>query len=214
MRLRPLRFPERLPAAGHLAGFLSASFLIEAGFRAFGGLSSGGTFASSVPAEMIEGLVPEGILPSIVLAAILEELFYRGLLFEGIRRFKGVPWAIGLSAALFAVAHAGFNHAVAAGLLGLYLGMLRASRGLMLPLIAHAANNALAWTMASSGIVPWAGLEGSFRSVLAAVFAGLALGLIGISLATLRQEIRSPTFPEKGPRGGLQRIPRQDENPG
>jgi membrane protease YdiL (CAAX protease family) len=84
-----------------------------------------------------------------VWAPLVEELVFRGLVFGWlIGRFPGWLAVIG-SALLFGLAHVEPVHAVLAGVLGLWLGMLRLKSGSIWPSIfAHMANNsAFVWAM-------------------------------------------------------------------
>lgn len=139
---------------------------------------------------------PEGLTESAlalvrgaILPATLEELFFRGLVFEGVRRLKGDTTALLVSAGLFGLAHPGLAHSAAAGLLGLYLGILRLHWGLALPIAAHALNNALALRFGPAGTSG----ENLRENALTDPWLWLALGLVGSSIAALRQEMRSKT---------------------
>ncbi len=200
----------RFAAAGHLVGFLSASFLIDRLWRAAGIA----TRAGHSPLEAVPGmplplplpfsppfplpLPPEGaggwviaLVQGAIVPAMLEELFFRGLIFELVRRAKGEIAAIGVSAGLFALVHPGMAHTAAAGLLGLYLGTLRARWGLALPLVAHALNNALALFADAARTGGGPALDPGFGSGLADPWLWLAIGLVGNSAAVLRQEMRN-----------------------
>lgn len=235
MNSPPRAHGRRIAAAGHIAGFLSASFLIERLWQASGlatrmgrspldavvGLPS----LPSLPVPTLSPLSPQGagewliaLTQGAIVPATLEELFFRGLVFEFIRRAKGEIAAICVSASLFGLAHPGLAHTAAAGLLGLYLGTLRARWGLALPLVAHVLNNALAlWVGAARpaggpALGP-AALDLGTGSGLADPWLWLAIGLVGNSAATLRQEMRnSAPEPATETRRSLQRSPAQDEN--
>jgi membrane protease YdiL (CAAX protease family) len=105
-----------------------------------------------------------------ILVAIVEEIFFRGLVFEGLRRHLGLRTAVLGSALLFGLAHLDLHQGVAAGLLGVQLGALRAVLGLPVAIFAHALNNTAA-VLARTG-----GLETSAASLaLAALLSITAL---------------------------------------
>jgi membrane protease YdiL (CAAX protease family) len=132
----------------------------------------------------IEGEAEAGLLMSIARDAIgtamLEELVFRGLLFEGLRRALGLGPAIAGSAALFGLIHADLHQGLAAAVLGVQLGALRALFGLPLTIVAHATNNLAALLAAR------AGFEANVLSL--AIAAGLACS----ACAVLAQRLRHP----------------------
>ena len=135
-------------------------------------------------------------------AAIAEELLFRGLVFEGLRRTLGVGAAIVGSAAFFGLAHLDVHQGLAATLLGLQLGALRAAFGLPLAIAAHAINNAASLT------ANLLGLEASAGSL------ALALLLSGAACAALVQRLDlSEPAPEAAgdERDSLQTGPRSDD---
>lgn len=227
MQSPPTRLGRRIAAAGHLAGFLSASFLIHrmgraAGIAAWAASSPVDGVArmplpfnppTAPPLPLPFTLPPEGaaawfieLLQGAILPAAIEEFFFRGLVFEIVRRVKGETAAIGVSAVLFGLAHPGLAHTAAASLLGLYLGALRARWGLALPLVAHALNNGLAVFMRAPQTMSDPAIEPTDP------WLWLALGLLCSSVAMLRQEMRN-TAPATttAVRRILQRNPAQDE---
>lgn len=224
----PRAHRRRIAAAGHIAGFVSASFLIERLWRASGVAARMGRspleVAAGLPIPPLPPPPPQGagewlvaLFQDAIVPATLEELFFRGLVFEFIRRAKGEMAAIWVSAGLFGLAHPGLAHTAAAGILGLYLGTLRARWGLALPIVAHALNNALAlWVGAArTGDGPALGpaLDPGIGSALADPWIWLAIGLVGNSAAILRQEMRNAApVPATGARRSLQPNPALDEN--
>ena len=220
----PRAHGRQIAAAGHLAGFLSASFLIDRLWQAAGVATRTGQSPLDAVTGMPLPLPPEGahewavaLAQGAIVPATLEELFFRGLVFEFVRRAKGEITAIAMSAGLFGLAHPGLAHTAAAGLLGLYLGTLRARWGLALPIVAHALNNALALfsdaARASGGPALAPALDPGFGSGLADPWIWLAIGLVGNSAATLRQEMRNAArSPSTEAIRSLQRNPAQDEN--
>jgi uncharacterized protein len=94
--------------------------------------------------------VPWLLLTAAIVAPVAEELFFRGLLFQALRRRLSAGWGIVISASLFAGAHVLAEPTGAAGLLVfvliLPLGMLLAwllerTGTLAAPIVAHATFN-------------------------------------------------------------------------
>ncbi|MGD9902397.1 MAG: ABC transporter permease subunit/CPBP intramembrane protease [Vicinamibacterales bacterium] len=100
--------------------------------------------------------------------AICEELFFRGLVFSGLRRLGAWP-AVLLSALLFGLAHASIYRLLPTFALGVLLGLLRWRSGSIVPgIVMHAVNNGLVGTLAqrpdlvarlgmdmAAGTIPW-----------------------------------------------------------
>lgn len=179
-RCRPDRVALRVGL--HVAGFAASSWLLEQAARRLPGFDASRLAAATTavaPAasatnaqDWVRLVLREAIVP-----ATFEELLFRGLLYEILRRTAGVPAAILGSALAFGIAHLDPIHALVATLLGLQLGLLRERHGLGLAWLAHATNNALA-VSASPGSADWRAM-------------GLAMVLCGISNATLLQPMRS-----------------------
>jgi sodium transport system permease protein len=116
---------------------------------------------------------------------VCEELFFRGLIFSGMRRLGAWP-AVLLTALLFALAHASIYRLLPTFILGVVLGVLRWRSGSVVPGIAmHAVNNGLIGTLAqrpalaswigmdmTSGDLPWAPVVAG-SAVMAAALAVL-----------------------------------------
>ncbi len=83
------------------------------------------------------------LLYSVLLAPLFEELLFRGLLFNQLRRY-GRCFAILITALLFGLMHANVLQLIAAILLGLLLAWIRESYGLPYAILLHISNNALA----------------------------------------------------------------------
>ena len=93
---------------------------------------------------------------------ICEELFFRGVVFSGLRRLG--PWpAVLLSALLFGLAHASIYRLLPTFILGVLLGVLRWRSGSVVPGMAmHAINNGLIGTLAQRPeLAAWFGLQGA-----------------------------------------------------
>lgn len=84
-------------------------------------------------------------ITAVIVAPFAEEVFFRGFLFSGISKRWGYSWGVIVSAALFAVAHAGSGGLVPIFILGMLLAWLYIKTGSLWPCIfAHFAYNSLA----------------------------------------------------------------------
>lgn len=139
----------------------------------------------------INGMLAQGPLPGRVLmlgavvigAPVVEELMFRGFLWEAMRAIGGdlVAW-LGTSA-LFAMYHVDPVHVIAVSITGLYLGWLRRVTGSIVPcMLAHFVNNALAAGVAlafgpaiGEATTPmWVALLGGLATLGIALAAGTA----------------------------------------
>jgi uncharacterized protein len=106
-------------------------------------LSSGG-----LPVDDASGpvVVVFAALAIAVLAPICEEIFFRGVMFGALRRWKGVWVAATITAIVFSAAHLDFSPVIFADRLiaGFVWCLIYARTGRLLPgMMAHAANNAV-----------------------------------------------------------------------
>jgi uncharacterized protein len=86
------------------------------------------------------------VIPLVVIAIgpLVEELFFRGALFRGLRRVHPDSVVVPVIALLFSAAHIDTRAMLPLFVLGLFLGLLRTGSGSLLPaLIAHMAFNAV-----------------------------------------------------------------------
>jgi hypothetical protein len=138
-----------------ILGVLATSHLLERAVRLLPGAAD-----SRVATRLAESAAGdpalrfEEFLRDALLTGTIEELFFRGLVFEIVRRMRGPGTAILTSALLFGLAHGDWHQGVAAGLLGLQLGTIRLFFGLPLAIVAHVTNNALAFWTASHPLPP------------------------------------------------------------
>ena len=102
---------------------------------------------AALPVGALGGVAAAGIIFA-VLNATLEEMVFRGVLFDAFSARWGLPAAVGGTAVLFGLAHLngyppGAVGACLAGVYGVALGLLRARvGGLALPVLAHVAADA------------------------------------------------------------------------
>jgi membrane protease YdiL (CAAX protease family) len=104
-------------------------------------------YAGFLPVSWLGGAVVAGVLFSVV-NALLEEVIFRGILFDAVEAQWGIGVAVVATAGLFGFGHLhgyppGPLGAVLAGLFGLCLGWLRAvTGGIGQPIVAHVAADA------------------------------------------------------------------------
>ncbi len=84
----------------------------------------------------------------VVIAPFVEEFFFRGFLYQGLRNSWGVPLAVLGSAVVFSLIHLTPDKWVPLGILGVMLALLREKTGSLWPCIMlHALNNAIAFAV-------------------------------------------------------------------
>ena len=87
------------------------------------------------------------ILATVILGPIAEELTFRGLTYDRMKRYLGVPWSIIISSLMFGIYHANMIQFIYATLIGLLLAFYYEKSGsLIVPVIGHMAMNAFAVT--------------------------------------------------------------------
>lgn len=104
---------------------------------------------ASAPERVALGLI------FIVLGPALEEIFFRGALARPLRWTHRAPIMIAITAALFAVAHVGWQKFLPIGIFGVVLGVLRVASGSLLPsILLHGTYNAIqCFMLLSAGAV-------------------------------------------------------------
>ena len=135
--MRPSRVPWRGVAIG-ISGGAALVALSLVGVPAV-------LFGARVPAATLAGWVP-----LVTVVAAVEELVFRGVLFDGVRARSNDAVAVALTAVLFAVIHVPLYGAGALPIdvcVGVFLGCLRVgSGGVTAPLVAHVlADIATGW---------------------------------------------------------------------
>lgn len=84
------------------------------------------------------------LLAAVLIAPFCEEIFFRGFVFQGLRRSMPVSWAIVLSALLFAVAHADPGSFAVLFAIGIALAILRwRTKSIWPGMLLHMLNNGL-----------------------------------------------------------------------
>jgi membrane protease YdiL (CAAX protease family) len=142
-----------LEAALALPVFILLSVVLTVVFMAWVYLAGG-----SLPRNPLEGPAETGnwvvtavvVLAAVTVAPLTEEVFFRGMLYNGLRqRIHPLPAAI-LQAAVFGLLHSfGYVHAVGAALIGLALaGLYEWRRTLLAPIFVHGLQNLMAGLVA------------------------------------------------------------------
>lgn len=104
----------------------------------------------STPWQFLTALTMTALLP-----AIGEELIFRGLLLEGLKKRMNEKFAVVFSALLFTVAHFNLEGIVTILIIGLYLGQLRVKKNsLYLTMVFHFVYNASAILINAKGANP------------------------------------------------------------
>lgn len=94
------------------------------------------------------GVFIQSFMVLVVLTPVLEEFFFRGLLFRGLRKNLSFVVAAGATSVLFALAHGQWNVALDTFVLGIFLAKLVEETGSLLPaLVLHAGKNAIALSL-------------------------------------------------------------------
>lgn len=172
-RLPPVLRPGPFAAAWQVLGLVAANHVWTRGFAGFAMVPP---VTAPTPADL--GAVA---VVSTITWATLEELVFRGALFDWLRGRFDVPVAILASAVAFALLHSPALDAGIAFLLGLQLGALRQARGLGLAVAAHVTSNLIFLAIDATpetGAIPHP-----------AVFAA-AVAIAGSALAALAQQVR------------------------
>lgn len=174
-----------------VVGLLALSVALDRAMEALG-VREGSRLADleAVLTGLQLGDVAVAVAGIAIAPAIAEEIVFRGLLL-GALLLRLPAWAaVGLSALLFGAAHLDLVHGAAAGVLGLYLGVVALATGsVRAAIVAHAGNNAFALLAPAAA----GGLEG--RPIVVAIVAlCLALGL-GASVFTLARRLRERPAP-------------------
>lgn len=124
-------------------------------------------------------LLPE-ILATCILTPVLEELLYRGIVYQRIREWLGILPAILLSALIFGGMHMNLVQFLYAGLLGLLLAVCVQWGGLKCSILAHMLTNLISVLRSETGIFDF--MEGTLTrevsaTILLAVLAAAAFFL-------------------------------------
>ena len=168
--------PARLPARGILAmvvGILALSQALES-LALLAGVGPGAnldwiarTLATTTPLTLsLAVLVVGGLAP------VGEELFFRGFMLTRLRRVWSAGPAIVATALAFGVIHGEWVHGLLATGIGLYLGVITARSGSVIPaMICHVANNTVSVLLSATlGAPQGRGFNTVLLGVTAAIF--------------------------------------------
>lgn len=132
----------------------------------------------SINAGLSDGPLPERLLMAFVIAVVgpaVEEIVFRGFIWDRLQRIVSAPWVWVLSSLIFAGYHMDPIHVIAVSITGLYLGWFRQISGsIWPPIVMHMLNNALGAGQALTGNVD-AELAGWVPAVTGVVALGAAI---------------------------------------
>ena len=111
-----------------------------------------------------------------VVTPILEEMLYRGLVYNRLKRSGRTGMAIVISGLIFGLIHFNLVQFLYAGLIGIFLAVVYETEGtLLVPVLAHAAANAVAVARVETGFLQEFTKENQF-------FVPISLCLLAISI--------------------------------
>ncbi|MHA1519897.1 MAG: lysostaphin resistance A-like protein [Promethearchaeota archaeon] len=95
------------------------------------------------------GIFLIGFLLSAFVIPIIEEFFFRGLIYRGLRQHLSPRIAIIISSLLFGIAHLNWIQGILAGIMALFLAwMYEKSGSIYIPILMHILNNAISFLIA------------------------------------------------------------------
>lgn len=154
------RFNVRL-GCGLSIALLFASYAVRACY-AFAALALGAQLQSQsiVPRLDVSGVgFALTFFAAAIVAPIVEEIFFRGFVYAGLRARWGVAGALLLSAVFFTALHFTLDLFVPIFILGVFLAWVYEKTGSLYPgILLHASNNAIAlvtlWAIRATGVAP------------------------------------------------------------
>ena len=146
-----LAVPAWLGAYGILVGYVLLLRLAErAGFDV-----SMFTRGNPVPLSGDEGvaLVAVMAVTVVLLAPVCEELFFRALLYRGLRGFWSMPLALAVSGSAFGAFHLNLSVVLPYSLIGmLFAWLMEESRSLWPPIVVHALVNGISFAVSIAAL--------------------------------------------------------------
>ena len=146
-----LAVPAGLGAYGILVGYVLLLRLAErAGFDV-----SMFTRGNPVPLSGDEGvaLVAVMAVTVVLLAPVCEELFFRALLYRGLRGFWSMPLALAVSGSAFGAFHLNLSVVLPYSLIGmLFAWLMEESRSLWPPIVVHALVNGISFAVSIAAL--------------------------------------------------------------
>lgn len=128
------------------------------------------------------------LLGTSLVTPILEEILYRGIVYERLKRCGKIRTAVFLSALIFGAMHFNLVQFLYAGLIGVFLAVVYETEGtILVPMLAHAVANAVAVARVETGFLSGFSEKNPF-------FLPLSLLLLGISIIMTWYLIRGRLF--------------------
>lgn len=119
---------------------------------------------------------------------VLEEILYRGIIYERLKRYGKTEMAILLSGLIFGAMHFNLVQFLYAGLIGMFLAVVYETEGTLLaPILAHAAANAVSVLRVETGFLSSFSKENQF-------FFPISLFLFVISIIIARNLTKGRLF--------------------
>ena len=127
--------------------------------------------------EVAPGLNILTVLLAVIIAPLMEEIVFRGLIFQRLAIRHGLTTAIVTSSLIFGLLH--FESFLGAGVFGVFMCLLfYHTKNLWVPVVVHVINNALA-----VGIDTWVRADGSYTFVeFRTTMLIYMVGLLGLPL--------------------------------
>lgn len=96
------------------------------------------------------------LLGTSLLTPVLEEMLYRGIVYERLKRYGKMSFAVGMSAFIFGIMHFNLVQFLYAGIIGLFLaGVYEMEGTLLVPILSHAVANAVSVLRTELGLFGW-----------------------------------------------------------
>lgn len=122
---------------------------------------------------------------------VLEEILYRGIVYERLKRYGKTETAIFLSGLIFGAMHFNLVQFVYAGLIGMFLAAIYETEGTLLaPILAHAAANAVSVLRVETGFLSGFSKENQF-------FFPMSLFLFVISIIIAKNLTKGRLFEKR-----------------
>lgn len=143
-------------------------------FAGFGLLKMDATYMEAAK-HIYDMSLPIGLILSGIIAPLVEELVYRGILFNGIKRLVKPFYAGVISSILFAYGHAGLLQAVYAFIIGLVFAYAyHHTKRFWVPVMMHSVINIVVYLLSKAEVFK----ENTTLAIIGlacAVFSGLVL---------------------------------------
>lgn len=159
--------------------------------------------SSQIVLEPLMELLPElpqqgvgrgfwAIMVAIVFAPFFEEIIFRGVIFESLRRRWGKFMSVSLSAFLFALVHFELSVSISALIAGLIFGIVRLRTDSVLPtIVLHSINNAFAFALITFGLTEFSFHDLFVDGVAYSVFYAISLAVfVAVSVDFCRSAFR------------------------